>query len=110
MREGGCHVDAKDECNGGEHGRPRPGYARLSVAAAERCVRAWGRDWLHSHKARPAFSYILEGTLTVGQEGGNVREYTPAEVITESRDVTHWGENRRTSKVVIVSVDIIKKP
>ena len=46
----------------------------------------------------------------MGQEGGDVREYTPGEVITESRDVTLWGENRRTSKVVIVSVDIIKKP
>jgi quercetin dioxygenase-like cupin family protein len=65
---------------------------------------------MHSHKQRPAFSDILEGTLTVGQEGGDVREYTPSEVITESRDVTHWGENRGTSKVVIVSVDIIKKP
>jgi len=65
---------------------------------------------MHSHQARPAFSYILEGTLTVGQEGGDVREYTSGEVITESRDVTHWGENRGTSKVVIVSVDIITKP
>ena len=65
---------------------------------------------MHSHKERPAFSYIMEGTLTVGREGGDVREYTPGEVITESRDVTHWGENRGTSKVVIVSVDVIKKP
>jgi len=37
-------------------------------------------------------SYILEGTLTVGMDGGDVREYQPGEVITESRDVTHWGE------------------
>jgi quercetin dioxygenase-like cupin family protein len=65
---------------------------------------------MHSHQARPAFSYVLEGTLTVGTEGGDVRDYTPGEVITESRDVTHWGENRGTRKVVIVSVDIIKKP
>jgi quercetin dioxygenase-like cupin family protein len=64
---------------------------------------------MHSHKDRPAFSYILEGTLTVGREDGDVREYKPGEVITESRDVTHWGENRGTSKVVIVGVDIIKK-
>jgi|SRR6516225_1256244 quercetin dioxygenase-like cupin family protein len=65
---------------------------------------------MHRHKDRPAFSYILEGTLTVGTEGGDMREYNPGEVITESRDVTHWGENRGTSKVVIIGVDIIKKP
>jgi quercetin dioxygenase-like cupin family protein len=65
---------------------------------------------MHNHKNRPAFSYILEGTLTVGTQGGDVREYKPGEVVTESRDVTHWGENRGTSQVVIVSVDIIKKP
>jgi quercetin dioxygenase-like cupin family protein len=69
-----------------------------------------GRSGMHSHQGRPAFSYILEGTLTVGTEGGDVREYKPGEVVTESRDVTHWGENRGTSPVVIVSVDIIKKP
>jgi len=65
---------------------------------------------MHNHKERPAFSYILEGILTVGTQGGDVREYKPGEVVTESRDVIHWGENRGTSKVVIVSVDIIKKP
>ena len=65
---------------------------------------------MHSHQERPAFSYILEGTLTVGTEGGDVREYQPGEVITESRDVTHWGENRGMSKVVLISADIIKKP
>ena len=65
---------------------------------------------MHSHQDRPAFSYILEGTLTVGTEGGDVREYQPGEVITEWRDVTHWGENRGTSPVVIVGMDLIKKP
>ena len=65
---------------------------------------------MHSHQGRPAFSYILEGTLTVGTEGGDVQEYKPGEVVTESRDVIHWGENRGTSQVVIVSVDLIKKP
>jgi quercetin dioxygenase-like cupin family protein len=69
-----------------------------------------GVSGMHSHQERPALKYILEGTLTVGTEDGDVREYQPGEVITEPRDVTHWGENRGTSKVVIVSVDIIKKP
>jgi quercetin dioxygenase-like cupin family protein len=65
---------------------------------------------IHSHKERPAFAYILDGTLTEFREGGYVREYKPGEVVTESRDVTHWGENRGTSKLAIIGVDIIKKP
>jgi quercetin dioxygenase-like cupin family protein len=64
---------------------------------------------MHHHKERPAFSYIVEGTLTVGTQGGDVREYKAGEVVTESRDVIHWGENRGTRTVVIISVDIIKK-
>jgi hypothetical protein len=29
-------------------------------------------------------------------------------VITESRDVTHWAENKGTIKAVLVEVDMIK--
>jgi quercetin dioxygenase-like cupin family protein len=65
---------------------------------------------IHSHKERPAFAYILEGTLMELREGGYAREYKPGEAITESRDVTHWAENRGTSKVVLIGVDIIKQP
>jgi len=73
-------------------------------------VEPGGVAGMHSHQDRPAFTYILEGTLTELKEGGYMREYKPGEVLTESRDVTHWAENRGTSKVVLVGVDIIKKP
>jgi quercetin dioxygenase-like cupin family protein len=61
-----------------------------------------------SHKERPAFAYILEGTLTEGREGGYQKQYHPGDVITESRDVTHWAENKGTSKVVLVGIDVFK--
>ena len=63
---------------------------------------------IHSHKDRPAFAYIKEGTLTEFREGGYMKELKAGDVITESRDVTHWAENRTKSKVLIVGVDIIK--
>jgi quercetin dioxygenase-like cupin family protein len=63
---------------------------------------------IHSHKDRPAFAYIKEGTLTELREGGYMKELKAGDVITESRDVTHWAENRTKSKVLIVGVDIIK--
>jgi len=63
---------------------------------------------VHSHKDRPAFAYILDGTLTELREGGYRMEHKPGDVITESRDVTHWAENKGPGKVMIVGIDIIK--
>ncbi len=63
---------------------------------------------IHSHKERPAFAYILKGTLTESREGGYKKEKGPGGFITESRDVTHWAENKGTAKVVLVGVDIVK--
>jgi len=65
---------------------------------------------LHSHGDRPAFVYVLEGTLTELKEGGYTQEYKSGEVLVESRDVTHWAENRGTSKVVFIVTDLMKKP
>ncbi len=69
-----------------------------------------GKVGVHSHKDRPAFAYIKEGTLTELRDGGYVKEYKAGDIITESRDVTHSAENRTKSKVVIVGIDLIKKP
>jgi len=63
---------------------------------------------VHSHKDRPAFAYILEGTLTEMREGGYQKQYQPGDVITESRDVTHWAENKGSGKVVLVGIDVFK--
>jgi quercetin dioxygenase-like cupin family protein len=71
-------------------------------------IEPGGHAGIHSHKDRPAFAYILEGTLTEFREGGYMKEYGPGGVITESRDVTHWAENKGSAKVVLVGVDIVK--
>ena len=63
----------------------------------------------HSHKDRPEVVYILEGTLTELKEGGSTTQYKPGDVITGSRDVTHWAENRGTAKAVFVAVDVVKQ-
>jgi len=63
---------------------------------------------VHSHKDRPAFAYILEGTLTEGRPGGYSKDYKPGDVLTESRDVTHWAENRGKTPLKIVGIDVFK--
>jgi len=82
-----------------------PGYQlRLRTITVE----PGGVAGLHSHKDRPEFVYILEGTLMELREDGSTKQYKPADVITGSRDVTHWAENRGTGKVVFVGVDILR--
>ena len=63
---------------------------------------------VHSHKERPAIAYIKEGTLTEMREGGYVKQYHPGDVLTESRDVVHWAENKTGAKVTLIGVDIVK--
>jgi quercetin dioxygenase-like cupin family protein len=62
----------------------------------------------HSHKDRPAFAYILEGTLTEGRAGGYSKEYKVGDVLTESRDVTHWAENKGKGQLKIIGIDVFK--
>jgi quercetin dioxygenase-like cupin family protein len=71
-------------------------------------VEPGGVAGIHSHKDRPAFAYIAEGTLTEGREGGYSKQYNAGEVMTESRDVTHWAENKSGGKIVIIGIDVIK--
>jgi quercetin dioxygenase-like cupin family protein len=82
-----------------------PGYQlRLRTITFE----PGGVAGFHSHKDRPAFAYVMQGTLTELRQGGYEKRVNPGEVITESRDVQHWAENRSGAKVVLVGVDIVK--
>ena len=82
-----------------------PGY---QLRLRRLTVEPGGVAGIHSHKDRPAFAYIAEGTLTEGREGGYSKQYNPGEVMTESRDVTHWAENKSGGKIVIIGIDVIK--
>ena len=62
----------------------------------------------HSHKQRPAFAYILQGNLTELRQGGYTKTLGPGGIITESRDVEHWAQNRGGDKVVLIGVDVVK--
>jgi quercetin dioxygenase-like cupin family protein len=64
----------------------------------------------HSHKGRPALSYIMKGALTEHRKGSPDRTYKAGEAIAEGTDVDHWAENASSSEpVVIVSVDLFKE-
>jgi quercetin dioxygenase-like cupin family protein len=64
---------------------------------------------LHTHKDRPAVSYMLEGEVTYHQEGRPDSVVRQGDGIAEGKDTTHWAENRGTVPAVWIAVDIPKE-
>jgi len=63
---------------------------------------------IHSHKGRPAVAYVVQGTLTERREGGWVKEHPEGDILTETKEVTHWAENNGSKPTVVVAVDVFK--
>ena len=73
-------------------------------------IEPGGVAGFHSHKDRPALSYVMKGSLTEHRKGSPDRTYKAGEAITEGTDVDHWAENASSSEpVVIISVDLFKE-
>jgi quercetin dioxygenase-like cupin family protein len=72
-------------------------------------IEPGGAVAFHSHAERPALTYVLKGTLLEHRKGGPDRTYAPGEVITESTDVDHWAENKGSTPVTLISVDLFKE-
>src|SRR2546428_14167827 len=82
-----------------------PGYQlRLRTITFE----PGGVAGFHSHKQRPAFAYILQGDLTELRQGGYSKTLGPGGIITESRDVEHWAENRGGGQGGLIGAGVVK--
>jgi len=65
---------------------------------------------VHSHKERPGFVYVLQGTFSDCTSDGKCVEFHEGQAMTEGKDVVHWPENRGTKPLIILAVDISKEP
>ena len=72
-------------------------------------IEPGGVAGFHSHKDRPALTYVMKGSLTEHRKGGADRTYKAGEVITESTDVEHWAENTSAEPATLISVDLFKE-
>jgi quercetin dioxygenase-like cupin family protein len=63
---------------------------------------------IHSHKDRPAITYLLSGQMTYRAEGKPDAIVNIGGGFAEGRATTHWAENRGTVPAVWVAVDIPK--
>ncbi len=71
-------------------------------------IEPGGVGAVHSHKGRPAVAYVMKGTLTEHREGGWVEEGKTGDSFVETKEVTHWAENKGSEPVVVLAVDVFK--
>lgn len=81
-------------------------YLRARLVTAE----PGGHSAVHGHKDRPAIPYVLRGTLTQCTPDGKCRELREGEAGAADRDTVHWDENKRTTPLVYVVLDISREP
>ncbi len=65
---------------------------------------------VHSHKERPGFAFVLQGTFSDCRPEGKCTEFQEGQAIVEGKDISHWPENRGTKPLIILAVDISKEP
>jgi len=84
-------------------------FAQRQFRIRQQMLEPGGVAGFHSHKERPAFTYVLKGSLTEHRKGGPDRIYKPGEVLVETTDVEHWAENTTAEPVVLISADLFKE-
>ena len=84
-------------------------FAQRQMRIRQITIEPGGVAGFHSHRDRPALTYIIKGSLTEHRKGGPDRTYKAGEVITESTDVDHWGENTSSEPAILISVDLFKE-
>jgi quercetin dioxygenase-like cupin family protein len=84
-------------------------FAQRQMRIRQITIEPGGVAGFHSHKDRPALTYIIKGSLTEHRKGGPDRTYKAGEVITEGTDVDHWGENTSSEPATLISVDLFKE-
>jgi quercetin dioxygenase-like cupin family protein len=84
-------------------------FSQRQMRIRQITVEPGGVAAFHSHKDRPALTYVMKGSLIEHREGGPDRTYKAGEVITESTDVNHWAENTSSEPAVLISADLFKE-
>jgi quercetin dioxygenase-like cupin family protein len=84
-------------------------FAQRQMRIRQITVEPGGVAGFHSHKDRPALTYVMKGSVTEHRKGGPDRTYKAGEVIIESTDVEHWAENTSAEPATLISVDLFKE-
>ena len=72
-------------------------------------VEPGGQFTRHGHRDRPGLFYVQDGTITEYPDGAGTREHGTGQAVAVDSSTLHWEENRGTSRVVVIAVDIVTK-
>jgi quercetin dioxygenase-like cupin family protein len=81
-------------------------YLRARLVTAE----PDGHSAVHSHKDRPAIPYVLRGTLTQCTTDGKCTELREGQAGVAGKDTVHWDENKGTTPLIYLVLDISQEP
>ncbi len=70
-------------------------------------IEPGGHTAFHSHKDRPTIEYVVQGNVVEIRNGVEI-QHGPGEMVPATHDVSHWWENRGTTPVVLLPVDVFK--
>ena len=71
-------------------------------------IEPGGHGAIHSHKGRPTLEYVLQGNVVEIRNGVEI-PHGPGELVVANGGVNHWWENRSSSPVVLLPVDVYKE-
>jgi quercetin dioxygenase-like cupin family protein len=84
-------------------------FAQRQFRIRQITIEPGGVAAFHSHKDRPALTYIMKGSLTEHRKGAPDRTYKAGEVLVETTDVDHWAENTTAEPIIVISADLFKE-
>lgn len=70
-------------------------------------IEPGGHVAVHSHNDRPTMEYVVQGQPVEIRNGVEIT-HQPGDMVIATHDVSHWWENRGTTSVVLLPVDIFK--
>ena len=84
-----------------------PEAAGRQLRARTIAIEPGGHTAVHTHVSRPTFEYVVQGNVVEIRNGVEV-PHAAGEMVPAGNGVTHYWENRGTSPVILMPVDVFK--
>jgi quercetin dioxygenase-like cupin family protein len=84
------------------------GLSGRQLRARVSTIEPGGHVAWHSHKDRPTLEYVVQGNVVEIRNGVEIQR-SAGEVAICTSEVSHWWQNRGTTPVVLLPVDIVKQ-
>jgi quercetin dioxygenase-like cupin family protein len=70
-------------------------------------IEPGGHGAAHNHKDRPTLEYVVQGNVVEIRDGVEI-PHVAGDLVIATPEVWHWWENRGTTPVLLLPVDVFK--